>query len=73
MPDETVTRREVGELRRAVRADLARLERAFARHEREHQAEARARVTGRRWLAGFLVALGVALEAPLLYLVAHLH
>lgn len=73
MPDETATRRELAETRRAVRADLGRLERAFRRHESEHRAEARARVTGRRWLIGTMIALAAVIEAPLLYLVTHLH
>ena len=73
MPDETATRRELAELRRAVNANMSRLERALGRHERQHQDDARARTVGRRWLAGILIAVAALVETPLLYLVAHLH
>ena len=73
MPDESATRREVGELRRSVNAQLRRLEAALEKHEEEHRADARARTAGRRWLVGTLIALGVMIEGPLLYLVTHLH
>jgi len=73
MPDESATRREVGELRRSVNASLRRLEKAIEDHETEHRADARARTNGRRWLVGTLIALAAVIEVPLLYVVTHLH
>jgi hypothetical protein len=73
MADESATRREVGELRRTVNASLRRLEDSIKDHQAEHQADARARVNGRRWLIGTLIAVAAVIEAPLLYLVTHLH
>lgn len=73
MPDEPATRRELAELRRSVNIQLRRLEATLKDHKREHEADARARVTGRRWLIGTVIALAAVIEAPLLYLVTHLH
>ena len=73
MPDESPTRREVGELRRTLNARLGRLEQRLDKHQEEHRAEERARVTGRRWLIGTLIALAAVIEVPLLYVVTHLH
>jgi hypothetical protein len=42
-----------------------------AEHQRQHEDEARARVTSRRWLIGTLIAVIAVIESPLIYLVAH--
>lgn len=53
-----------------VSTDLARWRQE---HELQHDREQAARVTGRRWLVATVIAAVVAVESPVLYLVAHVH
>lgn len=80
----SVSRDEFGMLRRTVERttdqlgkDIAGVGRDLDRFRREHAeqhaADASARVVTRRWLVGTFIAALVALEAPLFFLVAHVH
>ena len=47
--------------------------RGFRRdHESQHRAEASARVTSRRWAITALIAVWMALEGPIAYLIVHI-
>jgi hypothetical protein len=75
MPE--VTRGEFGMLRTQVREGIGRLERELATfrrdHEQQHAAELKSRTMGRRWLIATIIAALVALEAPIFYIVGHVH
>jgi hypothetical protein len=53
--------------------DVSDMRRELDEHGKQHQAEAAARQSGRRWLVGSAIALVAAVEGPLLFLVTHVH
>lgn len=80
----SVSRDEFAMLRRTVQRttdqlgrDIAAVSRDLARFRREHaeqhQADESSRIATRRWVIATIIAALVALEAPIAFLVAHVH
>jgi hypothetical protein len=65
--------KDVSDVRLELRQDVRELRDDLAGHRREHETEERARVAGRRWMIATVVAALVAIEAPLGYVITHLH
>lgn len=65
--------KDVADVRAELRADVKDLRGDLANHRAEHEADARARVSGRRWLIGAATAALLAVEGPLAYVISHLH
>lgn len=53
--------------------DMSELSQEMTRHERRHERELELRRSRTRWLVTVLIAGLAAIEAPLAYLVAHIH
>lgn len=56
-----------------LRGDVAGLMARMETHERNHVAEAKERLAGRRWAIGALIAFAAILETPILYVAARIH
>lgn len=56
-----------------LKGDVTELRTRFEAHEGDHKDEAKARLSSRRWAWSTAIAALVAVEAPLLYLIAHAH
>jgi uncharacterized protein (DUF885 family) len=48
--------------------DMGGMQTQMTKHQQEHEADARARVTGRRWAIGLAAVLFAAVESPLVTL-----
>lgn len=60
---------QVGE----VIKDVAQIQTELAEHQKSHERELKARQSTRRWAWTFAVTGFAAVQAPLIYLLSHLH
>lgn len=68
--------KDVADVRAELRADVAELRADFEKHNRRHDDEDKARVTGRRWALGFAAAAAASIATIIGMLVTiaqHLH